>query len=152
MVSGVFSTNFQQNIFLPFSVMGESPKTFGIFFRWISVMKNTPPPTFLKIFQKFQKEVLDEYHGHLTTFCDFPISAVFGSKIFEKWKHAAWFHFSKIFDPKTAEIAKSQKEVICPRVSSNTSFWNILRNVGGVVFCMTESQRKNFRTFSGIPP
>ena len=41
---------------------------------------------------------------------------------------------------------------MCPGVSSNTSFWNfwkILRNVGGVLFFMTESQRKKIPNVFG---
>ena len=40
--------------------------------------------SFLNIFQKFQKEALEEIRGHLTYIGDFSIFAVFGSKNFEK--------------------------------------------------------------------
>ena len=39
---------------------------------------------FLNIFQKFQKEALEEIRGHLTYIGNFSIFAVFGSKNFEK--------------------------------------------------------------------
>ena len=39
---------------------------------------------FLNIFQKFQKEVLEEIRGHLTTVGDFSIFAIFGSKNLKK--------------------------------------------------------------------
>ena len=87
--------------------------------------------SFLNIFQKFQKEALDKTRGHLTIIGDFSIFAIFGSKSFEKWNHAACFHFLKFFDPKIEKIKVSLIIVRCPRIFSNTSFWifwKILRN------------------------
>ena len=40
--------------------------------------------SFLNIFQKFQKEALEEIRGHITCIGDFSIFAIFGSKNFEK--------------------------------------------------------------------
>ena len=134
--------------------IGEFPRSVKTLFFWRVVLKKLMNSPILNIFQKFQKEVLDEYHGHLSTFCDFSISAVFGSKIFEKWKRGPHFHFSKIFDPKTTEIEKSQNEVICPWYSSNTSFWifwKILRFREVINFLRTTRQKKSVFTLRGIP-
>ena len=40
--------------------------------------------SFLNIFQKFQKEALEEIRGHITCFSDFSILAIFGSKNLKK--------------------------------------------------------------------
>ena len=40
--------------------------------------------SFLNIFQKFQKEALEEIRGHITCVGDFSIFAIFGSKNLKK--------------------------------------------------------------------
>ena len=111
--------------------------------------------SFLNIFQKFQKEALEEIRGHITCIGDFSIFAIFGSKNLKKWNHAAWFHFLGRKPPKMAKIEKSPTQVICPRISSNASFWNfwkMLRNEEVISFWKSALAKKSFATFLGNPP
>ena len=48
---------FSKTIFLPFLVMGESPKTFGNFFRRLSVTQNGRNMALLKIGRKHKEQI-----------------------------------------------------------------------------------------------
>ena len=110
--------------------------------------------SFLNIFQKFQKEALEEIRGHITCLGDFSIFSIFGLKNLKKWNHAAWFHFLNRKPPKMAKIEKSPMIVRCPRVLSNASFWNfwkMLRNEKNEDFWKSTLAKKSFAAFLGIP-
>ena len=119
--------------------IGEFPWCVKTLFFSNVVLKKLITSLNLNIFQKLQKEVLDEYYGHLTTFC-----AIFRFRPFscrkiwksENMRHVFTFHR-------------------CLWYSSNTSFWNfwkILRFGDFINFLRTTRQKKKRVYASGEFP